>query len=412
MAQQVLNNGESGLAIRNKINENFSEIYGLVGTDSAFSFVNSKDDFPDAVAGVITLPAGSSYYITTSIDLEGDRISCAGVCALIGSSAEISILTSTGLDVGTPLLSSGFSINLSRVQIQDVGTAVSLNASSNIDQALDWSFVNFLNVETIGTITSYGNFVSNFVGILNSSQLTFAGTIGTISFSNSIFNTDANGTAILVDSGATISRRLRISDSAFVTLPGEFSLNVPLLASVPIDGYILNGVSFSGGGTYLVGIQTESLESNFSECTGINNSTYAAGYSMQDNAVETVIAEVDTPVKIAGTTVANSINQKFSHSNNRLTYVGINSGFFKFDATISFTAGNNKRIGFYVAKNGVVIDESEIYRTTSGTNNTGALSVQALADISTGDYLEIWTENVTDTTNVTALSMTPIVTRQ
>lgn len=114
MAQETLNNGESGLSIRGKINDNFTELYGLVGAESSFSFVNSKDDFPDAVGGVITLPAGSSYYITTAVDLTGDRLDCAGKCAIVGSSPEISQLTSTGLGAGVPLISSNFSLNLQR----------------------------------------------------------------------------------------------------------------------------------------------------------------------------------------------------------------------------------------------------------------------------------------------------------
>lgn len=412
MAQQTVNNGDTGLSSRTKINSNFTELFGLVGSDSSFSFVNSKDDFPTPIAGVITLPSGSSYFITTLVDLEGDRISCAGKSALIGSSTEISRLTSTGLDSGTPLISSSFSLNLSKIQIESVGTALNLNASANANQSLDWGFVNFLDVPNVGIITSYSNLISIFVALLNSSGLTFAGTFDTIGFSDSIFNSSTGGTAISFDASLVVNRRIRIIQSAFVTLSGETSINLPDTATIPTDGYILRLVNFSGGGTYLSGVGVDSLKSDFSGCTGIINTTYSGSYSMQGNATATVISVTGTAVKVLGTTVESVLNQKFTHSNNRLTYVASKTGYWKFDAPISFTSGNNKRIGFYVAKNGVIITESEIYRTTSGTSAAGSLSIQTLVQLETDDFLEVWVENATDTTNVTVLSMTAIATEQ
>lgn len=412
MAQQTLNDGDLASSFRGKLNANFTELYGLVGSESSFSFVNSKDDFPDAVAGVITLPAGSSYYLTTLIDLTGDRIVCAGKCALVGSSPEISRITSTGLSSGTPMISSTYSLTLSRIQVEEVGTALSLDASSNSDQALDWAFVNFLNVNTIGTITTYDNFVAIFIAMLNASGMTFAGTFGTVGFSDSLFNSDASGTAISFDASSIITRRIRFDRCAFVILSGETGISLPDAATVPTDGYVLDRVSFSGGGTYLSGVDETSLKADFTGCTSITNTTYAAGYSMQDNSTATTISVAGTAVKIAGTTTANTINQKFTHSDNRLTYVGAKTGVWKIDSPVSFTSGNNKRIGFYIAKNGTVIPTSEMYRTTSGTSAAASLSVQALVQLSTNDYIELWVENETDTTSVTVIAMTPIATEQ
>lgn len=411
MAQTIINNGDSGLVARTAINGNFSELYGLIGTSSSFSFVNSADDFPAAVAGVRVLPAGSAYYLTTAVDLQGDRIECDGKCAIVGSSPEISQITSTGLASGTALITSTFSLTLSNVQIEEVGTALDLNASSNSDEALDWTSVNFLNVDTVGTITTYDNFIGQLIGFLNSGGLTFAGTFETVGFDNSLFNAAPGTTVIAFDAAAVITRRFRVDSSSFVALAGETALSVPDTITIPTDGYILNGVNFSGGGTYQTGIVVDSLASNFNDCIGITNTTYAGEITMQGNATETVISSTGVAVKVLGTTVLNAITQKFTMpANNRLTYVGAQTKTFKVAISVSFTSNNNKKIGFFVAKNGSLILSSEAYFTSS--NGSAALNVQSLVTMETDDYIELFVENDTDTSNVTVETMSMIITEQ
>jgi len=57
MGQQVINNGETGLDVRNKINANFTELY--TGKDSVT--VNAYADLPDP-----TTVSGQRYWVLTS----------------------------------------------------------------------------------------------------------------------------------------------------------------------------------------------------------------------------------------------------------------------------------------------------------------------------------------------------------
>jgi len=122
---------------------------------------------------------------------------------------------------------------------------------------------------------------------------------------------------------------------------------------------------------------------------------------MLNNATVTTITTQGVPVKIEGTSTANAINQKFSHSDNRLTYTGGLTRNFQVSATASFTSGNNKVIGLYVAKNGVIIADSEMYATTSGSGRAEAIHVQTIFEMDENDYVELWIENDSNTDNIT-----------
>jgi hypothetical protein len=122
---------------------------------------------------------------------------------------------------------------------------------------------------------------------------------------------------------------------------------------------------------------------------------------MTNNAISTTISTVDTPVKVLGTSTANSINQKFTHTDNRLTYVGALIRDFQVTATLSLTSGNNNIIGVYVAKNGVVITSSEMYSTTSSGGRAESITCQTILELNQNDYIEIFVENSTGTTNIT-----------
>ena len=122
---------------------------------------------------------------------------------------------------------------------------------------------------------------------------------------------------------------------------------------------------------------------------------------MTNNATVTTISVTNTPVKALGTTTANTINQKFTHTDNRLTYVGALIRDFQVTATVSLSSGNNNVIGVYVAKNGVVISSSEMYSTTSSGGKAESITCQTILELNENDYVEIWVENNTAVTDVT-----------
>ena len=378
---------------------NASKWNNYILSNEDFVFVNSKTDLPNAVSGVINLLDNVTYYITTTIDLTGDRLVCGVNTVIIGGSSENCILQSTGLNSSTALITSVYSLPMRNITITH-GTALNLDGDSTTT-ALDWFGVNFTNCANVGIIKDYTNFVMSDSAFLNSGNLTFDGTIGTIGISNCLFDCSTGSTALILPSTLTVSRRFRVIYSSFVVLSGETGISVDASATISSERYILDTVNFSGGGTYISGVGHTDNKALFVNCVGITNTSTKGFMYMLNNATDTTIGvpNVNVWVKANGTTVSGT-NSKFTHTTNRLTYNGAFTNSFL--VTVNATArsgGTNQLISIGIAKNGVAIDESEgIIRTTTSNIEHGG-STQAVLEMVANDYVELYVRN-TSSTNI------------
>lgn len=383
-------------------------------TDNFF-FIEKKADLPTPVNGVITLAANATYYFTAAVDLTGDRIVASANTTILGASSENCSLTSTGL-VSDYLITSDYTLPIRHITFKDVPLCISINADGQGAQpiALDWTGVNFLNCVFNVTCGQIDNFIFSKGAVLNGGVMQFLGTVGTIGIDNSLFVGSGNPNNILIEIGssAVVTRRLRIIYSSFVVFGSTIGIETTRTSTIPTDSYILDTCNFSGGGTYLAGwgqFFTDN-QPRFVNNKGITNTSPSGNMYFTNNNIETVISAQGTPTKILGTTTPNTINQKFTHSDNRLTYVGALSDDFMITAVISFTGtGNNKRFGVYIAKNGAIINDSEMYATTDGNNRAESVAIQTITSIEPNDYFEVWIENDTDSTNVTVQYMNCVI---
>lgn len=373
-----------------------------------FYFIDVKEALPSPSGGVITLEDNATYFFTTTIDLTGDRLVCGENTTILGGSSENCRIKSTGL-TGIALITSGYSLPMRNITIE-ADVALNLNATGYPTGALDWFGVNFTNCATVGTIANYSNFIMTDCALLGSANMAFDGTIGTVGFNQCLFSGISGQSTIVVLSSATITRRFRMTYSAVSTPSTGLGIFFSASASVPVESYILDTVNFSGAGTALSGVAFSDNKALFTNCKGIDNTSSIANYYMSANATATNVISVNTPLKIDGATTASSINQKFSHSSNRATYVGGLLRDFKVSAVASVTAAaSNLQIGFYVAKNGTVIPESEMYVTTNAASRAESVAIHTLVSLTTNDYIEIWVENDTNSTDVTVTYLNVIV---
>ncbi len=375
-----------------------------VDTLNNFVFVSTLSDLPTAVGGVITLLAETTYFFTNDLDLNGSRLVGASDTVILGPSSENAKITSTGLGTGlsNALFTTEWTTPIRHVTFGDVDTAINIDGVTNSPVALDWTGVNFQNVPNVGQISTCDNWIYSKGAFLNSKGLTFTGTVGTIGIDNSIFVGDGSAGNILeIDASATITRRFRIIYSSIVAFGSTVGIDVDVLATVPTEGYILDTINFSGGGTYTSGVDYLDNKVRWSNSRGVTNTSEFGNYYMTNNATVTPIASAGVEYKIEGTTTPKAINQKFTHTNNRLTYTGGLDREFQISATVSFTSGNNKVIGLYINKNGTIISDSEMYATTSGSGRAESIHVQTVLPLTANDYIELWIENDTDATDVT-----------
>jgi len=372
-------------------------------------FVNSKLDLPTAIANVITLEDNYTYFITTTVDLTGDRLVCGENTTLIGGSSENCFLKSTGLSSGTALITSVYSLPIRNISITH-GTALNLDGDGTTT-ALDWFGVNFTDCAIVGTIKDYSNFIMSDCAFLNSGGLTFDGTIGTIGINNSLFNCNTTNTVFILPATLTITRRFRIIYSSFVVLSGETGINVNASATIPTESYILDTVNFSGGGTYLSGLDHTSNDSLFTSCSNITNTAVNGQLYMQGNATATTISVTNTFYKVAGTTTASADNSKFSHSNNRLTCDAIISRKYLIQAHLSFnsTATNVCEFGFYDSQLETIRTPSKTKSTANASGRAENISFACVVTMDSGDYIEVHCTNTSATNNITVDSLNFII---
>jgi len=363
-------------------------------------FVDDVSKLPTPAAGVITLAANTAYWFTEDVDLLGDRLVCGQNTVILGSSSENVLLKSTGL-IGTALITSTWSLPMRFIAIEaDIALDLDGGATPNT-KALDWLGVNFTACGSVGRIANYNNFIMNNSAFLESGNLTFDGTINTIGFSQCLFNPPSGQTSITIPATAVVARRLRIIYSSFIVLAGEKGVNVNVAATVPVEGYILDTVNFSGGGTYTTGVLFSDNKAQFINCRGVPNSSSLAQYTMNGNATATVITTTGVYVKIAGVTTAGPYVQRFTLTNNRATYTGALTGFFSASAIGSISAQANREIAFRIAVNGVTLLATQMSTNTEGVGRSAPLTVQGVLQLAIGDFVEVFVANLTDTTSVT-----------
>lgn len=126
-------------------------------------------------------------------------------------------------------------------------------------------------------------------------------------------------------------------------------------------------------------------------------------FSMQSNAVETVINSIDVYEKVAGTTAAGPhLHDMTMDQSGRLTYTGVSPRHFHLVASIAMTsAANNQTVAFRCAVNGATIDRTMIERRIGTGTDIGAVSLHGDALLNNGDYFEVFVTNETSTANVT-----------
>lgn len=382
-----------------------------------FIFVGTKNDLPPAVNGVITLKDNYTYFFTTTVDLLGDRLVAGQNTTILGGSSENSRIKSTGINTTTALLSSNYSLPLRNITLE-APYAINLDATGYGTQALDWFGVNFTNCAKVGIISSYNNFIMLDGAFLDSQDLTFDGTTGTVGFNQCLFsgNFGLGGTKSILNFPSTFicRRRIRVTVCSFVVPSGYTGITVQdgvqfrsANGTYNPESFILQTCNFSGPGITSSGIlpnalgisthtEVDGLDSFYDGNRGIQNSFVVGQLYMKDNVGLTTFVASNTWTKIVGvTTTLGVTNSKFTATDNRLT---CNSGIdrkYSIQATISFQQGANPiavKFGFYISDGSAGIKTSSTFNHLA-TGDINHVSLNDIVELNSGDYVELHAMN-------------------
>jgi hypothetical protein len=373
-----------------------------------FVIVQTLADLPAPITGDITLLGFTAYLFINNIDLIGNRLICSENTAILGTTSENAKIISTGLSIGTALINSIYTIPIKNISIEH---AIPFNLVGNGTTAIDWQGVNFYNAVS-STISNYANVIIHNCVFIDSKNMRFDGTIGTIGINGCLFtNFDLIGdAAFYIADTATITRRIKIESSAFVIGASATGLYLDASATVLDEAFRIDFCDFSGGGLYIgPDVPYNDSRASFTRNKGITNSSEIAQYYMHGNATTTTIGAIATPVKVTGTTTSSAITERFTNTNNRATYNGALTRKFIVSTTVSLTSGNNNQIGGYIAKNGVVLIESQVFGTTSGTGRAENIAIIDIIELNPGDYIEVFVENETSATDILVSDLNLII---
>lgn len=118
-----------------------------------------------------------------------------------------------------------------------------------------------------------------------------------------------------------------------------------------------------------------------------------------------------TPVKLSGVTTSNNL-YRFSRgsADNKLQYLGTKKRFFRVSGSASFQSNATSTVYvFYVAKNGVVVNQSKVYVSSNSTVDILAVPIEAIVEMSSNDYIEVFAERFSGSGNILTVSMNLVV---
>ena len=389
----------------NKFNRQHNQGFGQIGNFVVVSDLKSLPT-PDYLNRIF-LEAETLYYFTGTVDLEGNYLVGAESTTLRGSTSEVSRIKSTGLASDKFLLETEYTTPIQYLTFQDHARGVKADGANrdvSYNFALDWVGVNFQAITTQAwLINDVGNFIYDTGAVLSSLGCTFSGDASTVAINNSLFTgTGGAGNIIALTDTFNCSRRFRAIYTSIVAFGSTVGLDIDASATVPTEGFILDTVNFSGGSTYVNGVAYTDLESRWIECKGVTNTARLGFLTMSGNATNTTISTINTPVKVAGTTTASATNQRFTHSDNRLTYAGGIDATFEAVASVSFTCPSspNENVSLYLAKNGSVIATSKMSANTRTAGTPANATVIAEFPLTDTDYIEVFIENNSGTADL------------
>jgi hypothetical protein len=366
--------------------------------------VNSIDDFPDPVSGVITLDADTAYVISNDITT-ANRFVLQNNTAVVGYSALVGKLEYTGtgtmftaVDANIAALNLRYACPAGKAwDVSDtVGGVVIFDLTNSQCQECD-TFGDFDDLFAI-------NFSNSNCLDVNTDGIVFTGSNWSlISLDRFAFIT-ANTSFVGFDLGTCVSSAIELNDLFIVGPSGAIALTgAANSANISAGGLgTLTNSNFDGGITPVTVIDFNSdirWESTGND--DIADSTEDALMSIQGNVTQTIITVAGTPVKMVGVWTDEGSSRFTTDVTGRMTYNGERDSKLPIDITVSVepASGTNINLAAYIAVNGSVVSATKKVASAS-SGSPASITMIWQRTFSENDYVEVWLANEDNTTNV------------
>lgn len=363
--------------------------------------VKSESDFPAPVNGVIHLVPKTLYQINGTITVT-NKIELHG-CTIQGLDRPNDILVYAG--TGDMFFGSqgGAFHNLILSAVAPGSKVFNLDANGALENLiLDNVFI--FNSASVGKIKGFGGFVvfNNCAYSNNENGIILENIHDVVSLNEFWIESNKNTFQTFLGVFHTIQKQGgRMSPAGAFNSVG---MDITGITNIEIAGYVKN-VIFCGDGIYVKGTFTNQWEI---ESFGLptEKDDVASGNAYLTAQAITTFPNINVPVKLAGSTQSVGLFRVATTGSNRLQYTGSRSRRFIVNCAVSFiSGGNNKIYSFYIAKNGIPLPESKISNKITSGSDQEALSISCTVMLAPGDYVEVWVENNSDNTSLTALNL-------
>ena len=417
MAQQTINigaaaNDNTGDSIRvggGKINDNFTELYGLQLDNRVI--VKQASDFG-------TIDSTKQYFIDGVVDMSSTTIVVpSGGIHINGYGLDTSKLISTdnSFVLFTDSSDSGnVLINNCTIEISGSSSSVFALTSNTGFEAAEFNIVNFDNCTSLGYLDGFRQGLETGTGRFGGTpELELRGTwLGGYRVVTSIARMLSNTTHSLFKCAVGQTFGSRFGGNPNIDLPSNVTFLEATSSNFPNDNTVqLQDALFIGDGTVLNGLTESDTAVRVSSTSGIQN-TYVGGFWGVSTEATTTITTSNTFVKLAGTTTYAGLTW-FGNGggNNTMTYESTQPIKVNIEFVGSFTGSNNNTFSlrFRVWDNSAsaYIDYSEILFTTNGgilsDRAEGVVLISPFIELDENDRIEVWVANTGGTGDITAL---------
>lgn len=369
-------------------------------------YVNTLADLPTAAGGKITLLASTTYLFGANINIGTDFLQFSTGSSVQSRAAFTAIITYTGT---TPMLQ-GTDVN---VTVNDINIVCSNSDVFGLNDtggggnsiALVSNFV-ILACKGVGTIDNLNAMVfTNVTAIDCTSGMTITGTNWSALRMTSVNFQSTSTTFIGMDFTGSVQKALVLDAMIFTGGTGSIGIKGDA-ANANISANFIAAVTdtqFTGVTTPLSGITTDDFRWDFQGNGVVADSNADAMVSLTANATVTTLA-VGVPALIAGTWVVERESMFTGTTGGRITYNGERDLTTPIDITITLNpvSGTNKVFRAYLALNGaVIVNSGKAIRLDNA--DPLAITVPWQLKLTTGDFLEVFVENETDSIDVTVI---------
>lgn len=385
-----------------KVNANETELFDLVGADTAV-FIAEEADFPTQDATTITLESQTVYVITAAFSTAKNFI-CVTGASITARNIDGPRVTFTGTGAMFSGTDSGLFIH--DITIDPGASAEAFNFEDTIG-GLQRFLARSMSVVSCAKVATFDDmFLSEFedCNALAATQgVEYKGTSNQAIVVNRLALFSSSATFKGLDLGTSSALVIEIND--LIVLAGAGAFGISGLANngnVPTGSLaMVSNSEFLGALTPLENITIDDTRWSFSNNVPIPDTFADALISFRNNATETVISTINTPVIVNATWVLNRASLFTTTTGGRATYEAERDITAPIDisAGLISSGGGAIDVTLYVAINGSVITASGVLISISGSS-AQTLSIPWQETLSEDDFVEVFVENNSNTTNI------------